>query len=193
MMCVMEKRGSYPGGNRGTAQVLTLGKALKLSLRPVRTLAHQPQRHRLNSVTDLSRSRPVEERAPALRARGYGVHRLNQQDHAEHRRMAKGNERWDGCWSRTMARPAISLADKPTHSRKRNRSSKHNGARGLMQPASPKNSECPICRGAGWVCEAHPTRPWGIEAAAIVRGQECRARAIRAAALTIRRTCPPAR
>jgi hypothetical protein len=36
-------------------------------------------------------------------------------------------------------------------------------ARGLMQPGSLKNSECPICRGARWVCEVHTNRPWGIE------------------------------
>jgi hypothetical protein len=29
----------------------------------------------------------------------------------------------------------------------------HNGARGLMPPALLKNNDCPICRGAGWVCE----------------------------------------
>jgi hypothetical protein len=26
----------------------------------------------------------------------------------------------------------------------------------------PANDDCPICKGARWVCETHPDRPWGI-------------------------------
>ena len=35
--------------------------------------------------------------------------------------------------------------------------------RNRVGPNPSTGDLCPICKGARWVCEAHPDRPWGIQ------------------------------